>query len=233
MHTSDVLTASDFSYFQREGEAWVPASFATLFPNYHELDRIGVVAPDGDQGLLATGATLLALTTAFYDQYRQRGGKFFDYPHHFALLGERADFTIESEKLSAETGEQLERTWGNLDVWPETNWWFTPPTATEMLRLAFSLQINRLFWPAWLFPGPDEAWLPSHVRKMLGSRLKSVHLYGSENPQVAVLASPHAQAILERSVAHLAEPLPSGIEIARNASSTIHPQKFLETFAPE
>src|SRR5262245_41951748 len=88
MHTSTVLQSSDFCYRRMERERSVPADFASLFPDYHELDRVGVVSLSLEDGILQVGGTLLALTTTFYDVQRAKGEPFFNYPQHFALFGE-------------------------------------------------------------------------------------------------------------------------------------------------
>ena len=60
--------------------------FETFCPDYHELDRTGVISPHLEDGILHAGYALLALTTAFYDIWRARTDDFFIYPQHFAIL---------------------------------------------------------------------------------------------------------------------------------------------------
>src|SRR5436190_9306686 len=91
MHTSSLLTASDFAYWRLEAGGAAPIDFAALFPDYHELDRVGVVSPHLEDGIHFTGASLLALATAFYDVQRAKATAFFNYPQHFALLGGAGD----------------------------------------------------------------------------------------------------------------------------------------------
>ena len=87
MHTSTRLTAADFQFWQETGAGNQPISFAAFCPNYHELDRVGVVSLRLEDGVCQTGRTLLALTTAFYDRQRAKRRDFFDYPQHFAFVG--------------------------------------------------------------------------------------------------------------------------------------------------
>jgi hypothetical protein len=175
--------------------------FEALFPGYHELDRVAVVSPRWEDGVLHTGVALLALTTAFYDAMRARETTFFNYPQHFALLGESAGLSVPGEGPLDCKG--LGATWGNLDVWPETNWLGAPATAAGMLRKLFEIQINRLFWPELLVPGPGDALLPAYARRIMASRLKSVHYYRTASPNVELQASPTAVKVIRGSVSRL------------------------------
>lgn len=222
MHTSTLLSSGDFTGFLRSSEAgeWKPVPLAALFPDYHELDRVGVVSPGIEDGVLFTGATLLALTTAFYDVQRERGPEFFNYPQHFALLGSGVD-----------TPSVLGATWGNLDVWPEANWHAASPTASEMLRLVFSLQVSRLFWPERLQPGEVETRMPDYARRLLHARLKSVYLYNTSAPNATIQGSPNAEGILRKSVARLPGEVPSAPEIGRNRLRSVPAEEFLAGMA--
>ncbi len=73
--------------------------------------------------------------------------------------------------------EAVEPAWGNLDIWPESNWHRAAPTATAMLRLAIDLQINRLFWPEQFLPEPPADALPHHMARIMRSRLKAIVCY--------------------------------------------------------
>src|SRR5690606_9756161 len=111
-----------------------------------ELDRVGVVSLCLEDGVIHTGRALLALTTAFYDCHRARGGELFDYPQHFAFVG--ADETgIRTRTGSVPDAPSLWDAWSWLDVWPAHKWVATPPTATALLGRVSDYQINRLFWP--------------------------------------------------------------------------------------
>ena len=87
MHTSTLLKSSDFQYWRLTDDRRISADFGTFCPDYHELDRVGVISPCFEDGILYTGDALLALTTAFYDVLRSQGTDFFDYPQHFAFIG--------------------------------------------------------------------------------------------------------------------------------------------------
>ena len=86
MHTSQALRSTHFEY-QRPGPGGRVA-FSAFCANYHDQDRVGVVSPQLEDGILHTAYALLALTTAFYDVQRASGGDFFIYPQHFAIIGQ-------------------------------------------------------------------------------------------------------------------------------------------------
>src|SRR5262245_48475221 len=199
MHTSTVLRSSDFRYLHRAGEQFVSTDFATLFPDYHVQDRAGVISRYLEDGLLHTGGALLALTTAFYDALRARGTAFFNYPQHFAILGgDGVEIQTRTGRLPRDA-EVIGSAWGNLDVWPDSNWLTAPATGIGMLKAVFDHQINRLFWPEDLRPDASDALLPPHVRAILRSRLKSVFYYDSTSPTIEIHGSPPVQNLVRKS----------------------------------
>src|SRR5262245_1884544 len=205
MHTSSLLQATDFCFRLTNHGGSATVGFPDLFPDYHELDRVGVVSLRPEDGIRGAGGTLLALTTAFYDAHRSRVAEFFNYPHHFALLG------IESEAAElVPRDSSVGRALGNLDVWPESNWIAAPATADGMLRKLFDLQINRLFWPEELLPHEPATRLPNHVRRILGSRLKAVYHYNSEVPTMDVECAPKAARLIHQSLCQLSPEIEPG-----------------------
>lgn len=209
MHTSTRLCAADFQVWRHGATGTHLADFAAFCPEYHELDRVGVVSPTLEAGVHHTSYALLALTTAFYDSLRTRSTDFFDYPQHFAFVG-AADGHIctDNGPLPLDT-PKLWDAWSWLDVWPANKWVPTPPTATAMIQRVFDYQINRLFWPFGLQPGPEEPALPSYVWQMLRTRLKTVYCYGTaqlhciqqQNEQIEIGSSTGADAIVQESFA--------------------------------
>ncbi len=215
MHTSTRLTAQDFTYWQVAKQQRHPLTFADCFPHYHELDRIGVVAPTHADGVGYLGRTLLALTTAFYDCHRQRGEDFFDYPQHFAFVG------LDGRAVAEESPQQWDA-WSWLDVWPANKWIATTASATNMLQQLFDYQINRLFWPRDLRPRPTEQPLADHLYRMLQSRLKSVTYYGpslshQRAATVALCGSAAVTTLWQESIARL----PTPIQPTQHATATV------------
>ncbi len=201
MHTSKLLRASDFQYWRLAEEGRISVDFRTFCPDYHELDRVGVISPCLEDGILYTGDALLALTTAFYDVLRSRTTDFFDYPQHFAFIGaSEATVHTRGERLPL---DRAGTSWGNLDVWPNSKWIPTPRSLTEMLKKVFDFQINRLFLPQNFKPGPDESPLPAYARKMLGTRLKAVYYYNTPIPNVEIRASQQVADLVQKSIAQL------------------------------
>lgn len=232
MHTSTRLAAADFYFTERTQFGVRSLSFAEFCPDYHELDRIGVVSLCLEDGVLHTGRALLALTTAFYDCHRARGGDFFDYPQHFAFIGADESGLRTRSGASLPDAPQQWDAWSWLDVWPAHKWVATSPTATSMLRRAFDYQINRLFWPHGLQPTPGEEPLPDYTQKMLCTRLKAVYCYSAaiplehDGPVVEVQLSPSAETLLHESGGRLP---PSARPPASQAPATIDRFRLLDS----
>ncbi len=167
----------NFQFWQHRAQGSSLRPFTAFCPDYHALDRVGVVSPTLEAGVLATSHALLALTTAFYDCLRSRQVEFFDYPQHFAFVG--AEGTAIHTRLGLLPSEtpKLWHAWSWLDVWPDAKWVPTPATATDMLRRVFDYQINRVFWPRTLKPAPGETPLPTYAWKMLQTHVKAVYYY--------------------------------------------------------
>ena len=215
MHTSTRLCATDFQFWRHSPTDSQPANFATFCPDYHELDRIGVVSPTLEAGVHHTSHALLALTTAFYDSLRARGPDFFDYPQHFAFVGAEDDHICTGQGPLLLDTPKLWDAWSWLDVWPANKWVPTSRTATAMLQRVFDYQINRLFWPRGLQPGPAEPALPPYVWQMLRTRLKGVYYYNDIEPNqpvpavelIEVCAKPGVATLVQESFDRLPEGL--------------------------
>ncbi|MFZ4661553.1 MAG: hypothetical protein ACOYNY_31380 [Caldilineaceae bacterium] len=213
MHTSTRLTNTDFHFFRHSPTGAQPIDFADFCPDYHELDRVAVVSPTLEAGVYHTSYALLALTTAFYDRLRTRGGDFFDYPQHFAFVGAEGDGIYTGNGPLPLTTPKLWDAWSWLDVWPANKWVPTPVTVTGMLQQVFDYQINRLFWPRSLQTDGTAATLPPYVWKMLQTSVKAVYYYGdaAEMPvaqgdeRVELCITSAAHAIVKESLERLPE----------------------------
>ena len=247
MHTSQTLRSSHFEY--RRTGAGGPVPFSSFCAGYHEQDRVGVVSPRLEDGILHTGYALLALTTAFYDVQRAGGGDFFIYPQHIAIIGQgpptASQTTAENgraDTVGIATGAGcLDLTldeagiggaWAWLDVWPKSNWFTAPSTPTAMLKKVFDLHINRLFWPQDFTPERRQEQatesgesahrsLPDYARRILRTRLKSVYYYNSSAPTVEICAARPAVDIVQASI----ERLPSAVQ--RTLDPAPHPERPL------
>ena len=96
MHSS-ILRGSDFhlSWAGRE------VSHQDFFREHTRQTRVGLLAPDGTEGI---GAVTLAMAcvTAFYDGFRTVGGEFFAYPDFFTFQ--------RRQRLAS---------YGSFDFWPD------------------------------------------------------------------------------------------------------------------
>lgn len=206
MHTSKALKSSDFQFRWLDANGAVEAGFDSLCPDYHRLDRTGVVSPRLEDGVLNAGYAILAQTTAFYDVLRSEMDDFFDYPQHLAFLD------VNDKGVNTRCGRlsgpmAMGGPWSNLDVWPQSNWISASGTVSGMLRKVYDLHVNRLLWPEDFMPVPDEATLPAHVyRKMLKTRLKGVTYYNASAPNVEVRVTQPVEDIVRTSI----ERLPGG-----------------------
>ena len=218
MHTSSIFASSDFQYWHLDGNGGTQVDFATFCPAYSEFDRVGVVCPHLEDGVLNTAYALLGITTSFYDIHRARGDEFFNYPQHFAFIASTADgVSTRGGPLPLERNA-MGAPWSNLDVWPESQWIPASGTATGMLEKVFSFQINRLFWPEGFAPEADEIPLPTRVRRLLLARLKTVYYYNPTAPNVEIHVVQKVEDIVQGSIAQL--PQTGGATLERAPSST-------------
>ena len=205
MHTSRELSSTDFQYWCIEEPASRQTGLAVFCPDYQASDRIGIVSPHLEDGIIHTGYALLALTTAFYDCWRAQTDTFFDYPHHFAFLDvTAAGVALHDQRLPLPL-QDLGSPWGGLDVWPDSNWILTSGDATGMLKKVFDWQISRLFWPNGLVPTRTAEQLPVHVWRLLHTRLQTVYYYNTPHPTHEIRATQTVETIVQRSIARLPE----------------------------
>lgn len=236
MHTSTRITQSDFVYRSRQDSKPEVLSFSEVYPDYHPQDRVGLVSPRLEDGVLGLAAAVLGLATGFYDCLRSEGGEFFNYPQHHALIGGR-EARVHTRKGDQDLSlAQMGSAWGWLDVWPETNWHLCPATPVTMLEAVFRHQVNRVFWPASFMPGEVDRPLSHYACKLLRGRLKSVWYYDCEDGNLEVRASGSAADVIRESVerlpgggagTHHAGTVPSRPWI-ENSFKSVKPQVFLK-----
>ncbi len=222
MHTSSCLQMENFQFWQHRAQGSTVRDFTTFCPDYHALDRVSVVSPTLEAGVLHTSHALLALTTAFYDSLRTRSTDFFDYPQHFAFVGASGADVHSGRGLLPPETPKLWHAWSWLDVWPDAKWVATPATASDMLRRVFDYQINRVFWPRSLKPGSNETPLPAYAWKMLRTHVKAVYYYdntadntaqNTQSPRadrVEIRLAPAVDAVVQESCALLPAGLATG-----------------------
>lgn len=233
MHTRHILSAEHFTYRTGDGGA---ASFVDFCSDYSPQDRVAIVAPTFDEGVIHAGLATLALTTAFYDALRRRwgGAEFFDYPSHFCLVDRDDAGVLTPRGRIAGDVEPLHDAWSNLDVWPSSKWIAAGSTPADMLAATFDLQIERLLWPeGWGFSeGKRSAGrrLPEYANRMLRTRLRSVWCYASDRPTIRISGAEPVEEMVRRSVAQL----PAWRSVVAPIGETYRAMgvtQFLDTFA--
>lgn len=234
MHTSQQLRSSHFEY-QRPGTGGRVA-FSAFCAEYHDQDRVGVVSPRLEDGVLHTAYALLAITTSFYDAQRASGSDFFIYPQHLAIIGQdpsgcsgkrtEAGIATGAGSLDLSLDEAgIGGAWAWLDVWPASNWHTAPNAPAAMLKKVFDLHINRLFWPQDFMPQDfmpqgrqegdpenEDHPLPDYARRILETRLKSVYYYNTSAPTVEINAAQPAVDIVQYSIERLPEAVRQTLE---------------------
>ena len=249
MHTSQQLRSSHFEY--RRPDAGGRVAFSAFCAGYHDQDRVGVVSPRLEDGILYTSYALLALTTAFYDVQRAGGTDFFIYPQHLAIIGQGPSDasgihveTGRTDQIGIATGAGrldlsldeggIGGAWAWLDVWPASNWHTAPAAPTAMLQKVFDLHINRLFWPQDFLPehrqerttdNGEYAYhpLPDYARRILSTRLKSVYYYNTSAPTVEISAAQPAVDIVQLSIERLPEAVRQTLE---KEAQPVHPMGY-------
>ncbi len=231
MHTSKILKADHFQYhyLDPDGGQTSAVSFQTVCPDYHILDRLGIVSIPFETGLRNTGLAVLAWTTAFYDAMRAANPDgFFDYPQHYLF------YTVDDEGIVTETepgtlNDEAMRGWSHLDVWPDCKRVACPNSIVGLVEKLFDYEINRLLWPRSLSAVEVEATLPDHARRMLQTRMKDIYLYDSDSPTLEIHGAEPAVR-LARKACEEAGLDTSGAELSIETYERIDIDRFLETF---
>jgi len=222
MHTSKILEADHFQYhyLDPDGGRTSAVSFQTVCPDYHILDRLGIVSVPFEAGLRRTGLAVLAWTTAYYDAMRAaHPDGFFNYPQHYLFYTESGTPT-----------DKALRSWGHLDVWPDCKRVASRDSVMGIVERLFDYEINRLLWPCSL-SSAEGGTLPDHVKSMLSTRLKAVYLYDSDSPTFEIHGAEPAVR-LTREVFEQAglDASSDSSELSVEAYQQIDVDRFLETF---
>lgn len=154
MHSS-TLRGRDFkiSFNQR------PISHADFFTDFSKFTRVGLVAPNGIDGVGAT-ALIMACVTAFYDCYRLKGEDFFAYPAYYTFqhVQPLASYTM-------------------LDIWPKHKDVWVKKDPVELLNAINDRAIDILIMPDGKVTNPsyERAQIESAMR-----RVRACYLYSAE-----------------------------------------------------
>ena len=124
MHSSK-LGDSDFEMIARGH----PVALAEYFRGFTNTKRLGLLAPNGLEGVGAVNL-VMAHVTAFYNTYRATGEDFFAYPDYF---------TFQSRAPKA--------AYGMFDIWPEHKDVLVGTDAAERLNAITDRGVNILLVP--------------------------------------------------------------------------------------
>ena len=124
MHSSK-LGDSDFEMIARGH----PVALAEYFRGFTNTKRLGLLAPNGLEGVGAVNL-VMAHVTAFYNTYRATGEDFFAYPDYF---------TFQSRTPKA--------AYGMFDIWPEHKDVLVGTDAAERLNAITDRGVNILLVP--------------------------------------------------------------------------------------
>ena len=124
MHSSK-LGDSDFEMIARG----YPVALAEYFRGFTNTKRLGLLAPNGLEGVGAVNL-VMAHVTAFYNAYRATGDDFFAYPDYF---------TFQSRAPKA--------AYGMFDIWPEHKDVLVGTDAAERLNAITDRGVNILLVP--------------------------------------------------------------------------------------
>lgn len=144
MHTSKVLRSHHFRVVD-DTEAVV-----NLTAGLSTRDRLGIVSPRYEDGILGASAAILTFVTAFYDLQRAQeaatGQPFFIYADYFAFLF-ADDGGVRGQAQPARLESGVSAAYGELDVWP-TEKWVVVQDVDDLWTQVQARQITHLLLPA-------------------------------------------------------------------------------------
>ncbi len=192
MHTSELLRPEHFQF-----------DLLSLFPGFDGSDRLGVVSSQPQDGILNAGYVVLACVTAFYEIHRANLAANPMYPPYFSFLAPKDPGAGNPAHRWNVPWHNAMELWGELDIWPGSQWIVTDGTTRGMLEGVLSCKVNRLLWPASLrFPG-DTQGLPPSLLTNARRQLRSVLLYSSDDANVKVRVAKPVEDLIQRSVLRL------------------------------
>ena len=203
VHSSEILRAQHFEYVLRGQQTGSLCDFSAFCPGYKDTDRLGVVNPCYEDGLLGAAYAILAFTTAFYNGQRSRSNDFFIYPQHFAFFDWNQEGIRTGWNRFSPAAEGVLASWANLDVFPESQWVATDGTVIEVLQLVIARGVNRLLWPARLQWKGESCELPPTLLPWIDKQLGSIYLYGSKEPNVEIYVAQVVEDLVSESIDQL------------------------------
>lgn len=192
MHTTKLVRSEDFQF-----------DLLSVFPGFDGSDRLGVVSPQPQDGILNAGYIVLACVTAFYRFHRDSVWAGCKYPPYFIFLAPEDSGKGHSAQRWSVPWRSAVELWGQLDVWPDSQWIVTDGTTRSMLEGVLSCKITRLLWPAGLgLPGNTPS-LPASLLTNAQGQLRSVLLYSSDGASVQVRVAKPVEDLIQGGVLRL------------------------------
>ena len=190
MHTSKKISLNDFFIFDENKS--VEIDFDSFCPNYHSRDRIAIVNPFCNEGLLGGSRTIFAFTAAFYESLRSKQKSFFNYPQHFTLF-------IGGENPIPEKDC---KPWTMLDVWPDSQWLHCENNVNSIMQTLFKLQVNRIIWPSEWKPTDSLKKLSDSLQKILLNRIDNVFYYNSKTSETRISISGKSHELWQEAMSY-------------------------------
>jgi len=182
MHSTLELSSAAFA-IEVDGRA---ASLESVFGDFSEHDRLGVVVRQGC-GAVGASTLILASVTAFYDIQRSRSEDFFIYPDYFLF------------HVGAPRGDHR-----RLDIWPSHKEVVVADDPEELLRAINDRAVTRLVVDE---RAPREAELERESVASARARIVTALVYSAEgrvaDPDVRItgnaVTEAYVRGVLERS----------------------------------
>ncbi len=161
MHTSKILRSDQFQVRDAHGHP------VDLAQGLRDDDRLGIVSPRYEDGIVGAGAAILLFVTAYYDLQRRRqqqtGEDFFIYANYYVFLF--ADgANVRGAAGPAPLDGAVSSAYGWLDVWPEEKWVMVADAA-DLWRQVHERGITHLLIP--MASGEEVRTVPPHVAPQL------------------------------------------------------------------
>ena len=200
MHTTKFASSADFAF--RSKDCTRALDFDQFCPHFGLQDRLGIVSPKLLQGVAGAGQAVLALVAQYYKLQPYSPDRACNYPAYFCFLDARETHLSESEMQHGPKFKLMESVWGNLDIWPATQW-KVATRSWDYLQLAANARVSLLFLPEGLLP---ELHSPAPaVVAALKSSLRFAYLYSSREPNVEIVAAAEVHKLIARSFARVPE----------------------------
>jgi hypothetical protein len=176
MHTTALVTPAAFRIVREDGSGTGPVPEG----------RLAVVSPLPADAIISAGYLISALIALHYQRRPASEPGSCNYPEHILLF--------EARQGLDDAG--MERTWGNLDIWPKSQWRGCDGSLRAYLAAVVSEDVEVMLWPHALTVGAAV----SDLSQASFPRLRDVWLYGGPRPNHAISVDTAVEALVQRSL---------------------------------